>query len=243
MTTLAAVAVPVVLAFGAYQYVGKEAPAPTASEQPAQSAPAAAPTAVAQETPAATPAPAVKQAPLPATPALLPQAILGREDAPVTMIEFSSLTCGHCGNFHSETLPKLKKAYIDTGKLRLVFRDFPLDRLALAASMLPHCAGPERYFGFIDVLFRTQATWASGNDPLKGLEKVARLGGMSVADFDKCLADQPLAAAIRDRAEADGKAFGIDATPTFRIGETQLVGGQPFEAFAKVIDDALKTAK
>ena len=235
MTTLAAIAVPVVLAIGVYQYVGRDTPAPAVSSQPA---PAAAPTAT-QPAPAA----AAKPMPLPASPANLPNVILGREDAPVTLLEFSSMTCGHCGSFHQETLPKLKKAYIDTGKLRLVLRDFPLDRLALAAAMLPHCAGPERYYGFVDVLFRSQATWASSGDPLKELLKMARLGGMSAEDFDKCLADQQLAAAIRDRAEADGKAFGIDATPTFRIGDTQLVGNQPFEAFAKAIDDALKAGK
>jgi protein-disulfide isomerase len=239
MTTIAAVAVAVVLAGGAYRYFGSEAPVPAASAEPAQSALAT----VAQAAPVPAPATTAKQEPLPATPAILPQAILGREDAPVTMIEFSSLTCGHCGNFHRETLPKLKKAYIDTGKLRLVLRDFPLDRLALAASMLPHCAGPQRYFGFVDVLFHSQETWATSKDPLKELEKVARLGGLSAEEFDKCLANQSLATAIRDRADADGKAYGIDATPTFRIGDTQLVGDKPFEAFAKVIDDALKAAK
>lgn len=233
MTTLAAVAVPLVVALGAYQFLGSDSSAPAPA---GQSAPAAV---VAQANPAA----ATQPTPLPATPAILPQAILGREDAPVTMLEFSSLTCGHCGQFHIDALPKIKKAYIDTGKLRLALRDFPLDRLALAASMLPHCAGPARYFGFVDVLFRSQATWAASNDPLKELQKVARLGGMSAEDFDKCLADQTLATAIRDRAEADGKAFAIDATPTFLIGATKLVGNQPFEAFAKVIDDALKAVK
>ena len=233
MTALAAIAVPVVLAIGVYQYAGRDTLAPVATKQPAPAA-----VTMAQATPAA-----AMPTPLPASPANLPNVILGREDAPVTLLEFSSMTCGHCGSFHQETLPKLKKAYIDTGKLRLVLRDFPLDRLALAAAMLPHCAGPERYYGFVDVLFRSQATWASSGDPLKELLKMARLGGMSAEDFDKCLADQQLAAAIRDRAEADGKAFGIDATPTFRIGDTQLVGNQPFEAFAKAIDDALKAGK
>lgn len=227
MTTLAAFAVPLVLAFGAFQFAGVQplAAAAAVAEPPIQVAEAA------------------KQEPLPSTPANLPQAILGNVDAPVTMIEFSSLTCGHCGNFHRETLPKLKKAYIDTGKLRLVMRDFPLDRLALAGALVAHCAGPERYLGFIEVLFHSQATWAASKDPLKELEKLARLGGMSADAFNTCLADQSLAAAIRDRADADGKAYNIDATPTFRIGDTQLVGDQSFETFAKVIDEALKAAK
>ncbi len=175
--------------------------------------------------------------------ALLPEMALGSPDAPVTIYEHSSLTCGHCAAFHRQTLPEIKKAYIDTGKVRLVFRDFPLDNLAYAAALLPHCAGPQRYFGFLEVLFRTQETWAGSKDPLNELKKVARLGGLSTNDFDACLGNQPLFAAIRDRAAADSKAHAIEATPTFRIGDETIVGGQPFDAFKKVIDDALKVTK
>ncbi|MBE0533630.1 MAG: DsbA family protein [Rhodospirillales bacterium] len=175
--------------------------------------------------------------------ALLPEMALGAADAPVTIYEYSSLTCGHCANFHRQTLPEIKKAYMDAGKVRLVFHDFPLDNLAYAAALLPHCAGPQRYFGFLEVLFRTQETWAGSKDPLNELKKVARLGGMSANDFDACLGNQPLFAAIRDRAAADGKAYAIEATPTFRIGDQTIVGGQPFDAFKKIIDEALKAAK
>ncbi|WP_316979297.1 DsbA family protein [Shumkonia mesophila] len=175
--------------------------------------------------------------------ALLPEMALGSADAPLTIYEHSSLTCGHCANFHRVTLPEIKKAYIDTGKVRLVFRDFPLDNLAYAAALLPHCAGPQRYFGFLEVLFRTQETWAGGKDPLGELKKVARLGGLSAGDFEACLGNQPLFAAIRDRAAADGKAYAIEATPTFRIGNQTIVGGQPFDAFKKLIDEALKASK
>lgn len=243
MTTIAGITAPLVIAFAAYQYVGREAPIPVAAEQPAVAAPAATTTTVAQATPAAADTKtSTKQEPLPPTPAILPQMILGNKDAPVTMIEFSSLTCGHCGHFHRNTLPKLKKAYIDTGKVRLVLRDFPLDRLALAASTIAHCAGPKRYFGFIKVLYSTQVTWATSNNPLQALEQVARQGGMSADEFNKCLDNKALVTAIRDRAESDGKAYNIDATPTFRIGDTQLVGDQPYEAFVKAIDAALKAA-
>jgi len=175
--------------------------------------------------------------------ALLPEMAVGSPDAPLTMYEHSSLTCGHCANFHRDTLPEIKKAYIDTGKLRFVFRDFPLGNLAYAAALLPHCAGPQRYFGFLEVLFRTQETWAGSKDPLNELKKVARLGGLSAEDFEKCLANQALFTAIRDRAAADSKAYDIEATPTVRIGDQQIIGGQPFDAFSKVIDEALKAAK
>lgn len=175
--------------------------------------------------------------------AALPEMALGSSDAPVTMYEHSSLTCGYCARFHAETLPEIKKNYIDTGKLRFVFRDFPLGNLAYAAALLPHCAGPERYYGFLEALFRTQANWAGGKDPLNELRKVARLGGMSTSDFDACLNNQSLFAAIRDRAEADAEAYGIDATPTFRIGDRMIVGGQPYDVFRRAIDDALKAAQ
>lgn len=175
--------------------------------------------------------------------ALLPEMALGSADAPVTIHEYSSLTCGHCANFHRETLPEIKKAYIDSGKVRLVFRDFPLDNLAFAAALLPHCAGPQRYFGFLEVLFRTQETWAGGKDPLNELKKLARLGGLSASDFDACLNNQALFVAIRDRAAADGKAYDIEATPTFRINDEKIVGGQPFEVFSEAIEKALKAAK
>lgn len=174
--------------------------------------------------------------------ALLPEMALGAADAPVTIYEHSSLTCGHCANFHTETLPQIKKTYIDTGKARLVFRHFPIGNLAYAAALLPYCAGPDRAFGFLEVLFRTQETWAASRDPLKELSKIARLGGMSAEDFEQCLGNQELFAAIRDRAQADAQTYGIEATPTFSIGGEQLVGNHPYDAFAKAIDDALKAA-
>ncbi|MDX9862597.1 MAG: DsbA family protein [Rhodospirillales bacterium] len=177
------------------------------------------------------------------TDGLLPEMALGSADAPVTIHEYSSLTCGHCANFHRETLPEIKKAYIDTGKVRFVFRDFPLDNLAFAAALLPHCAGPQRYFGFLEVLFRTQENWAGSKDPLSELKKVARLGGMSADDFDACLNNQALFVAIRDRATADSKTYDIEATPTFRIGDDLLVGGQGYEVFREAIENALKAAQ
>ncbi len=173
----------------------------------------------------------------------LGEMVLGSAEAPLTIYEHSSLTCGHCAAFHAETLPKIKKAYIDTGKVRFVFRDFPLGKLALIASMLPHCAGPDRYFGFLEVLFRSQRTWAGSNDPLLDLTRMARMGGMSEEKVNACLNDKVLFEAIQKRAAADGKEFGIESTPSFVIAGKTISGNLPFEEFQKAIDAALEKAK
>lgn len=95
--------------------------------------------------------------------------VLGDRDAPVTMIEYSSLTCPHCAHFHTDVLPRIKKEYIDTGKVKLVLRDFPLNQPALIAAQIAHCVPEDRYFGFVSVLFETQAAWAISEDPAAAL--------------------------------------------------------------------------
>ncbi|MDA0305179.1 MAG: DsbA family protein [Proteobacteria bacterium] len=164
---------------------------------------------------------------------------LGSKDAPVTILEFSSLGCPHCANFHRETLPLIKKEYIDTGKVRLVFNDFPLGTPALAASMVAHCAGPKKFFGFIEIIFSSQAQWARSNNPLEALSKVARFGGMSSADVDACLKYEGLLTHIRQNAQAASDKYKVNSTPTFVINGEIVSGAQPFENFKKVIDKAL----
>ncbi len=165
--------------------------------------------------------------------------VLGSKDAPVTIIEYSSLTCGHCAAFHAETLPKLKETYIETGKVRLIFRDFPLGDLALVASMLPHCAGDGRYFGLLDVLFQSQATWAGNPDPLRELVKMARLAGMSKENVDACLRDRALLKDIQERAREGESVHGITGTPTFIINGKKIVGNLPWKDFEEEITTAL----
>lgn len=174
---------------------------------------------------------------------LLGEMSLGSPDAPVTIVEHSSFTCDHCGYFYRNTLPKIKEAYIVTGKARFVFRDFPLDRMALAVAMLPHCAGPNRYFDFVEILFRGQESWLSTQNQIKALGQRARLGGMSNDDFEACLNRQDLAKAILDRREADAGRLGIESTPTFFVNGEKIVGARSFEEFARVIDQALEKAK
>ena len=148
--------------------------------------------------------------------ALAPK-VMGDPKAPVTLTEFASLTCPHCANFHQNYLPAIKKDFIDTGKVKLVFTDYPLDGLALAGSMLARCGGEKRYFGFIEVLFRSQQTWSRAADPRQALMQVARLGGLSDADFNACLANQELLTGIRKTADDATKEYGISSTPSFLI--------------------------
>ncbi len=164
---------------------------------------------------------------------------LGKADAPVTMVEYSSLGCPHCAAFHRDTLPQVMKDYIDTGKVRLIYRDYPLGTAALAASMIARCAGPKKFFGFVEILFRSQPQWSRSNNPMLALTKVARFGGLSETDVQACLKRQPLLDYIRKGKDHAYKNLGIDSTPTFIIGDVTIEGAQPFEAFKKVLDKAL----
>ena len=170
--------------------------------------------------------------------AAMAERVMGDPDAPVTIVEYASLTCSHCASFHRDVLPKIKEAYIDRGKVRLVYTDFPLDGLALGAAMLARCAQPERYFGFLTVLFRSQQTWAGSDDPRQELQRVALLGGISRADFDACLADRALMKAIQERAAA-GAQRGIQSTPSFVINGKKVAGPPSFEELRNVIDETL----
>jgi protein-disulfide isomerase len=153
--------------------------------------------------------------------ALAPK-VMGNPQAPVTLTEFASLTCPHCADFSQNYLPAIKKDFIDTGKVKLVYNDFPLDGLALAGSMLARCGGDKKYFGFVEVLFRSQQTWARAANPREGLKQVARLGGISDADFEACLANQELLTGIRKAADDATKTYGIDSTPAFLINGNKV---------------------
>lgn len=174
---------------------------------------------------------------------LLPETMIGDPQAPVTIIEFSSLTCPHCAAFHRETLPKIEETYIDTGKARLIYRDFPLGRLALAAAVVGRCVDPARHFGFVGMLYRDQADWAQSADPLAELKIRAQLAGLSETDFNACLENKPLIQAIQQRAQEGQQEYGIDSTPSFIIDGQKLAGEQSFETFSAAIDAALAKAR
>ena len=172
-------------------------------------------------------------------PGPLPELTLGNSDARITVVEYASMTCGHCANFHKKVFPELKEKYIDTGKIYFIMREFPLDNRAIAASMLARCAGGDKTFALISALFAKQEEWAFvPGDPRPELFKLARQAGFSQESFDKCLTDQKLLddiVAIRTRA-AD--TYGVNATPTFFVNGKKLagVGLEDFEkAFAPIL--------
>ena len=143
--------------------------------------------------------------------------VLGAAEAPVTIIEYASMTCPHCATFHNNTFPKLKTTYIDTGKVRLIYREFPLDALALRAAMLARCAGPKRFFAFIEVLFQQQSNWARADDPTAALSKLGRIGGIGQQSFNNCISDEKLATSILKTRLDGSQEFGVDSTPFFII--------------------------
>jgi len=164
---------------------------------------------------------------------------IGRPDAPVTMIEYSSLTCSHCAAFHTDTLPSIKKDYIDTGKVRMVFWDFPLGNLAMAATMIARCSGQDNYVPMIDALFLSQKTWARSEAPFDAIAGIARLSGMSVADLENCLDDRDLLKALEAKARDASDNLGVQSTPTFFIEGLKVPGNLPYEDFQDLLDKAL----
>lgn len=171
--------------------------------------------------------------------------VLGKPDAPITIIEYASLTCPHCAEFDRETLPKLKVAWIDTGKAKLVFRGFPLNGLDLRAQALVRCAPADKYFAFIDTLYENQRSWALSDSTkaMNGLENIGRLGGISPEEFKSCISDQKLLESIQAQGFAAGKDYEVDSTPTFFINGTKMNpnGAQPYEVFDKALAAAEPT--
>ncbi len=162
--------------------------------------------------------------------------VLGKADAPVTIVEYASLTCPHCASFHANVLPVLKTEYIDTGKVKLIFRDFPLDQLALAAAGIARCAGPERYYSFLEVMFSQQRAWASAPDPRAALTQIARLGGMSTEQVDNCLTDQAVSDYILNSRLEGNQKFNVNSTPTLIVNGKTLAGVPSIDELRKLID-------
>ena len=169
--------------------------------------------------------------------------VLGSDKAPVTIIEYASMTCPHCAHFSDTTFPELKKRYIDTGKVRFIFREFPFDKVAAAAFMLARCAGKdggsERYMAVVETLFAKQLEWVV-NEPRAPLENIARQFGFTDETFKRCLTNQTVLdgiEAVRDRAV---QKLGVNSTPTFFVNGKKLVGDQPIDTLAKEIDPYLK---
>ena len=168
-------------------------------------------------------------------PGPLGEHIVGDPDAPVTIIEYASMTCPHCRAFHLNVYPTIKEKYIDPGIAKLYFREFPFDPAAAAAFMLAQCAGEDKYFSMIDVLYEKQATWSRGK-VADELFKIAKLAGFTQESFNACLKNQELldnVLAIQKKAAED---YEVNATPTFFINGTKYSGNMSAEEMGKVID-------
>lgn len=172
--------------------------------------------------------------------AAVAERILGDPGAKVTVVEWFSMTCPHCAAFHLATLPELKKRYVDPGKVRFVVRDFPTDGVALKAHVLAHCAGPERYFAFVDALLQSQARWAGANDPIAALKQMAKLGGLSDGQIDACLADRAMEDAVLAMRLEGQQKYGVQSTPSFLIDGKVHAGNRSPEEFAKLLDPLLR---
>lgn len=162
----------------------------------------------------------------------------GDEKAPITIIEYASMTCPHCAAFHATTYPELKKRYIDTGKVRFIFREFPLDQLALAAFLLARCAGPDKYFPMIDTLFQQQKEWVI-QKPLGPLMAIAKQAGMSETAFNECLQNQTLIDGIEDVRQRAMK-LKVESTPSFFVNGKPMRGLFSIDDFEKAIAPLLK---
>lgn len=185
---------------------------------------------------AATPAFAVDEAELLKPPALGDMALGAGDGAKVTIVEYASATCPHCAAFHKDVWPKLKAEYIDTNKIRFIFREFPLNDAAMAAFMIARAAPKESYFPMLDVLFDTLDTWAQ--NPAEGLLNIAKQAGFTEEKFNETLKNEQLARgiiAIRD----DGVKFGVKGTPTFFLNGNIIEGETTFESLKAAIDPLL----
>lgn len=172
----------------------------------------------------------------------LAERALGDVDAPVTVIEYASMTCPHCARFHNDILPVVKQRLIDTGKLRLIFRDYPLDTHALKAAMMARCTDRSRYFQLVEVIFKQQSNWIKGTDPLVGLKQLGALAGMEPAFIDTCVANPQLQQFLLSGMQEGQQKYKIKATPTFVFnnGAEQMEGDKNPEDFDAIVEKLLK---
>jgi protein-disulfide isomerase len=177
-----------------------------------------------------------------AKPSPLGDMALGPENASVTIVEYASMTCPHCAAFTTEVFPKLKSEYIDTGKVRFIFREFPLDLVAAAGSMMARCIANKdagKYFAVVDILFKQQAEWVVKN-PIEPLKRIGKQAGLTEDSFNACLKDQSLLDGIKATQEYASETLKVNSTPSFFINGTMVRGETSFEGFEKLIKPLLK---
>lgn len=171
--------------------------------------------------------------------------VLGNANAPLTVIEYISLTCHHCADFNNKTMPRLKAEYVDTGKVRWIIRDLAMDGVGLQAGALARCLPREQFYPFVNVIFKQQANIIANPEPLKLVRQTARLAGLSEAQIEACIADTALLDGISQIRINAGEKYQINSTPTFIIGDdvSRLSGNQPYEKFKATLDGLLAKQK
>ncbi len=178
-----------------------------------------------------------------AKPQSLPDMALGPATSPVTITEYASMTCGHCANFNETVFPKIKSEFIDSGKIRYVFREFPLDIKAAAGSMLARCIAKDdagKYFAVIDMLFKQQGDWVMKNTT-ETLTRIGKQAGLSQQQVEECLKDQALLEKIAADQKYANEVLKVNSTPTFFINGEMLKGETSFDEFSKRINSLLKS--
>jgi protein-disulfide isomerase len=164
---------------------------------------------------------------------------IGDPAAKVTVIEYASMTCSHCAEFHETTFKPFKEKYVDTGKVRFIFREFPLDALATSAFMLARCVPEDRYFPVVDILFRQQRNWAFTDNPATALLNIVKQAGFTQESFKACLTNQQILDGVNWVKDRGSQEFGVSATPTFFINGTKLSGALSLEDMDKEIGPLL----
>jgi len=160
---------------------------------------------------------------------------LGNPNAPIVVIEYASLTCPHCRNFHANVFPEVKRQYIDTGKVRYIVREFPIGRSAGNAAIINRCAPPEEYFSLLDAFLSRQSEWVSQEVRLDAIYGVAKSSGMSRETFDKCLSNQAIIDGLNE-VKQRGRQFGVVGTPTFFVNGRKAQGAVTFEQIKALIE-------
>jgi len=164
---------------------------------------------------------------------------MGPADAKVVLVEYASLTCPHCANFHTTVLPGLKKEFVDTGKIRYIYRDFPLDRLALGAAMVARCAGRDSFFGYIDTFYAAQGQWSRASNPVSALGNLARLGGMSQTKYESCLKNVEVQNQILQQRLEAANDFKVETTPTVFVNGERYGGGMSLDQLRTLLNRKL----
>ena len=172
-------------------------------------------------------------------PGPLAEMSIGKDDAKVTIVEYMSMTCPHCARFENTVFEPIKAKYVDTGKVRFILREFPLDSRATAAIMLARCAPKEQYFPMVSALFRAQGTWAVADDGRAALLQMAKLAGFTQETFEACLTNQKLLDDVQATMQKGDKDFGVKATPTFFVNGKKYSGEMSVDTMSALIDSML----